>query len=186
MSTVAHISVEQYEIMMEHGVFAGKHRQRVELIRGEIRQMNPIGVAHANAVDFLNEWSIRTLPRDTVRVRVQSPVLLPECDSAPEPDIAWVRRKRYTRHPLPEDILLIIEVAESTLADDRGEKARLYAEASIPDYWIVNLNDECVEVLRNPAEGEYLDTRVFHGDDEIEPLSFPDVKFKPSLMFDEV
>ena len=186
MSTVAHISVEQYEIMMEHGVFAGKHHQRVELIRGEIRQMNPIGVDHANAVDFLNEWSIRTLPKDAVRVRIQAPILLPDSDSAPEPDVAWVRRKRYTRHPLPDDILLVIEVADSTLARDRGEKACLYAEANIADYWIVNLNGECIEVLRNPAGGEYRETRVFRGDDEIEPLGFPDVKFKPLLLFDEV
>jgi Uma2 family endonuclease len=186
MSTVAHISVEQYEIMIEHGVFDGKHRQRVELIRGEIRQMNPIGIEHENAVDFFTEWSILALPRKAVRVRIQETVLLPNSDSAPQPDIVWARRKRYTRHPLPEDIFLVIEVADSSLAGDRGEKANLYAEANIADYWIVNLNDECIEVLRNPLEGEYRDKRVCRGDDEIAPLSFPDVKFKPSLLLDEV
>ncbi len=156
--------------MIEHGVFDGMYRQRVELIRGEIRQMNPIGVEHANAVDILTEWSVQQLAGKPIRVRVQNPLLLPGSDSAPEPDLAWVVKRDYTRHPLPDDVLLLIEVADSTLGTDRGEKAELYAEAGIREYWIVNLVDRCVEVYRDPMQGHFRDRASVESGTEVQPL----------------
>ena len=185
MSTIARISLEQYEIMIEHGVFDGRHRQRVELIRGEIRQMNPIGVEHANAVDVLTEWSVKCVSGKPIRVRVQNPLLLPDSSSAPEPDVAWVAKRDYSRHPLPDDVLLLIEVADSTLAADRGEKAELYAEANIREYWIVNLVDRCVEIFRDPVKGRYRDRSIAEGGAELQPLCCPDILFRPSILFSD-
>ena len=170
MTSLAHISLPQYEIMIEHGVFAGEHRQRVELIRGEIRQMNPIGPEHATVVDFLNGWSYRTATEDDRRVRIQQTILLPDSDSAPEPDVTWVPQKKYPRHPTASDVLLLIEVADSSLSIDCGEKAALYAEAGITDYWVVNISGRNLIVHRNPEGDTYGEVRTLHEDDSITPL----------------
>ncbi len=183
MSTLAKISVPQYEVMIEHGVFDGRYRQRVELIRGEIRQMNPIGVEHANAVDILTEWSVKSLLGQPIRVRVQNPLLLPESDSAPEPDLAWVVKRDYARHPLPDDVLLLIEVADSTLRADCGEKLELYAEAGIREYWVVNLVDRRVEICRDPVKRHYRDRSSVESGTEVHPLCCPDVLFNSSILF---
>jgi Uma2 family endonuclease len=183
MSTTAHISLAQYELMAQHGVFDGRHHQRVELIRGEIREMNPIGVEHAMVVNYLTDWSIRSLPAERVWVSIQNPIRAPQLESAPEPDVAWVERKNYTGHPLPEEVFLLIEVADSTLNYDRGEKADLYAEARIADYWVVDCAGKCVEVMRNPSDGKYRDVTVYHDDDPVRPLHFPAIALQPSQLF---
>ncbi|MHC4403546.1 MAG: Uma2 family endonuclease, partial [Planctomycetota bacterium] len=126
MSVVARFSLEQYELMAEAGVFDGKHRQRVELIRGEIRHMTPIGIRHGAVVDRLNQLSMELVPRGGAVVRIQGMLTLPALESAPEPDVLWLAPKDYFQgHPKPEDALLVIEVAESSLSGDTGEKARL-------------------------------------------------------------
>jgi len=88
MSTLAHISLVQYELMVDAGAFSGKCRQRIELIRGELRQMNPIGTWHANIVDLLIEWSGESVAKDQVRIRCQAPLRIPTLDSSPEPDLS--------------------------------------------------------------------------------------------------
>src|SRR5438309_4413683 len=108
--------------------------------------MSPMGPLHEQAVDILTEWSITNVPRGIVWVRIQNSIGIPGLDSVPEPDICWVRRRDYSAgRPLAGDILLIIEVSDSSLAYDRGEKANLYAAALIADYWVVNIADRCVE-----------------------------------------
>ena len=184
MSVVARFSLEQYELMAEAGVFEGKHRQRVELIRGEIRQMAPIGIRHGAVVDRLNHLSMELLPRGAAVVRVQGMLTASAQESAPEPDVLWLAPKDYFQgHPKPEDVLLLVEVAESSLAQDTGEKALLYAESGIADYWVVNALDECVEVFRDPAPRGYRSRQTYRGDDAIRPLAFADVVITPSMLF---
>ena len=183
MSTVARFSFDQYELMIEAGAFAGKHRQRVELIRGEIRQMSPIGAPHARFVDLLTRLSIELLPESRAWVRIQSTLAIPALDSAPEPDVLWLAPRDYSeRHPEPQDALLVIEVADTTLALDLGEKALLYAEAGIVEYWVVNLIDRCVEVFREPSASGYSSHTTLRGNDEVRPVAFSDLALRPAAL----
>jgi Uma2 family endonuclease len=81
-------------------------------------------------------------------------------------------------------LLLSIEVADTTLEEDRGEKAQLCAEAAIADYWLVNLLERCIEVFRHPVGGDYRQIRKHSGDDSLRPLRFPDVMLRAASVFD--
>lgn len=163
MSTSIRFTVAEFDQMIERGIFADRPDQRLELIQGEIREMTPPNPPHEDTVDLLNYWSVDNAPRDEVRVRIQNSLGIPAFDSVPEPDVAWMRVRNYRqRRPQPRDVLLLIEVAESSLAFDRGEKAGLYAAAGIKDYWIMNLVDLCIEVYREPRRGKYRACEVYH------------------------
>ena len=184
MSTIAHLTPAQYDRMITAGVFDLRERQRLEFIHGEIRQMNPIGSRHEVIVDRLTEWSFVDVPKGKVRVRIQNSIGLPALDSAPEPDLAWVVRRDYSRgRPVAEDILLVVEVAESSLALDTGEKADLYAAAGIADYWVVDVAAERIEVRRGPAAGRYQSLTSFAGDEELRPLSIAEVSLRPASLW---
>ncbi len=184
MSMIAHLSLTQYDRMIEHGVFDQGPRQRLEFIRGEIREMAPFGSQHEEVVDRLTSWSARILPEAKIRLRVQNSVGLPVLESAPEPDIAWVVQRDYTQaRPTSADILLVVEVAASSLAHDTGEKADLYAAAGISDYWVVDLENRLIEVRRDPLAGRYRSMQTYSGDDEIHPLKLPEVGLRPVMLF---
>jgi len=184
MSTIAHLSLHEYDRMVGAGVFDHGRRRRLEFIRGEIREMTPIGSEHEVAVDQLTEWSIRSLPHAKAWVRVQNSIGLSGLESAPEPDIAWVIRRDYSRaRPAAADVLLVIEVAESSLDYDCGEKSDLYAAAGIAEYWIVNLVDRRIEVRRDPAGGGYRSQTAYAGDDEVRPLAAPEIALRPSVLW---
>lgn len=184
MSVVTRFTLGQYELMAEAGVFDGKHRQRVELIRGEIRQKTPIGIRHGAVVDRLNQLSAELLPRGAAVVRVQGMLRIPGLQSAPEPDVLWLAPHDYfQRHPEPEDVLLLIEVAESSLPGDVGEKSRLYAEAGIADYWVVDLVKDCVDIFRDPGPVDYQRRETRRGDEPICPLAFDEIVITPSMLF---
>jgi len=182
MSSTARFSLSQYELMVESGAFAGEFRQRVELIRGEIRQMNPIGHPHTVVVDFLNAWSFRVSTLHKL-VRIQETIRLPDSDSAPEPDVVWAIEKRYTNHPEVSDVLLLVEVAETSLATDCGEKAILYSESGIPEYWVVDIEGRKLIVHREPGSDGYGDKRELAGDDVICPQCDPEAQLRVSDVF---
>ena len=180
MSTVARLTLSQYDRMIKAGVFECEAATHVEFIRGEIRQMAPIGPEHEEVVDRLTKWSFAVLPAQGIRVRVQNSIGLPPLESAPEPDVVWVIERDYSQgRPTAEDILLVIEVAESSLAYDRGEKAALYAEAGIRDYWVVNLLEQSIEVRRDPRAGHYCSLKTYAGNNEICPLAMPQASLSP-------
>ncbi len=184
MSMIARLSLSQYDRMIEHGVFDQGSRQRLEFIRGEIREMAPIGSQHEEVVDRLTSWSARVLPEAKVRLRVQNSLGLREVESAPEPDIAWVVQRDYTQaRPTSADVLLVVEVASSSLAYDTGEKAALYAAAGIGDYWVVDLENSLVEVRRDPVAGRYRSMQTYSGEDEIRPLNLPEAVLRPVMLF---
>ncbi len=185
MSTTAHLTLAQYDRMIEAGVFDSRGHQRLEFIQGEIREMNPIGSMHEETVDRLNLWSIDNLPKDKVRVRVQNSIGLPGLESAPEPDLAWVVQRDYSAgRPTAEDVLLLIEVAETSLGYDRGEKAALYAAAGIADYWVVDVAGRAIEVRREPIDGRYGSLKTHTDDDEVRPLAVAEVALRPSALWE--
>jgi Uma2 family endonuclease len=144
-------SVEQYHSMIQTGVLAVDGR--VELLEGVIVDKMPHNPPHDACVDLTQNAVANALPKGW-RVRVQSAITTE--DSEPEPDVAAVRgpARRYTNsHPKPQDIGLVVEVAESSLQEDRETKGRLYARCRIPVYWIVNLRDSQVEVYTQPRAG---------------------------------
>jgi Uma2 family endonuclease len=117
---------------------------------------------------------------------VQNSIGIPALDSAPEPDLVWVARRDYRRgRPTAEDVLLVIEVSESTLRFDLGAKAELYATAGISDYWVVNISDRSIVVHRNPAAGRYRDVRTCRESEELHPLRMPEVKLCPAWLWQE-
>jgi Uma2 family endonuclease len=150
-------TVDEYHKMLAAGIL--KEDDRVELIEGEIVQMSPIGKHHAGIVNRLAAI-LHNLFADSAVVAVQNPIQIGD-SSEPEPDIAILnfRGDYYAgKLPTPQDIVFLIEVAETTLATDRGTKVPLYAHAGIPEVWIVNLSDELVEVYSSPSQGAYRQT----------------------------
>ncbi len=179
----AKLSLEEYERMINAGVFAGP-RRRLELINGEIREMSPIGDPHAEVVDRLEEWGHECVRGKRIRVRIQNAIRLPHAESSPEPDVSWVVKRNYWQgKPGPKDILLIIEVADSSLEEDTGEKAVLYAGAGIPDYWVVNLRNRTIEVRHDPRPDGYQSVAVFSGNDELQPLACPEAVLVPATLW---
>jgi Uma2 family endonuclease len=143
-----------YHRMSEAGILAPD--VRVELIQGEVIDMTPIGSGHAGLVKHLNKLFIQTVG-DAVVVGVQDPVVVDDF-SEPEPDLALLRFREdfYTKsHPRPEDVLLIVEVADTTLQYDREIKLPLYAHAGIPEVWLVDVVAKSVTVCSHPEEGGY-------------------------------
>lgn len=180
------LTLDDYHWLIEHGFF--QPEDRVELIEGYLVEMSPLHPPHAAAVDAMMEELIAKIQRHA-QVRIQQPVTLPAQTAEPEPDfVLAVRTGNYRiRHPLPTDILLIGEVSDSTLAYDRGKKARLYADAGIQEYWIVNLVDDVLEVYRDPMgsgnNADYQTKLTYSADEEITLLSLPDCRIKLTLVF---
>ncbi|MEO1182488.1 MAG: Uma2 family endonuclease, partial [Cyanobacteria bacterium J06636_28] len=148
----------------------------VELINGQIIEMVPQQPPHAATTDEGGDY-LKALFLGKAKVRVQLPVTLPP-DSEPEPDFAIVKidaNLYRDRHPGPNDIYLIIEVADSTLQKDRQYKATLYAQAGIPEYWIINLKQNQVIVYRQLQDGVYQTEHTLEASDQIKPLAFPNL-----------
>ena len=167
-------SVDEYYRMAAAGIL--HEDDRVELLDGEIIDMAAIGSRHAMCVDFLAEWFIVRLAGRAL-VRVQNPVRLGP-HSEPEPDLTLVRRRtdRYaTAHPGPGDVLLLIEVSDTSLAYDRDVKVPRYAAAGIAEVWIVDLEAERVLVYRRPRADSYEHVATVRRSGTLSLAAFPDL-----------
>lgn len=167
-------TVAEYHTMLEAGIL--HEDSRVELIEGEIWQMPPIGSYHAGGVNRLTALLLDLL-RGRALVSVQNPVRLSDL-SEPQPDFAVLRsRDDYysSQHPAAADVLLLIEVADSSLEFDRGRKANLYARHGIPEVWLQDLRNAALIVLRDPSSQGYRDVKFFHRGERLSPLAFPDL-----------
>ena len=148
------LSVHDFHRMGEAGILAGD--DRIELIDGGLIDMAPIGSAHAGMVMHLNQRLTRALAGRAI-VSPQNPVRLDE-RSEPQPDIAILRNRRDSyqeSHPGPSDVLLVIEIADSSLDYDRDVKVPLYARHGVPEVWLVDLNARHVGIYRRPDGGAY-------------------------------
>jgi Uma2 family endonuclease len=173
--TVRRFTVDEYYRMAEAGILGPG--ERVELIEGEIIQVAAIGSRHAGCVKRLIRLLVRGVG-DRGLVQAQDPVRLDDV-SEPEPDIALLRPRAddYTSaHPGPEDVLLIIEVADTTTAFDREVKGPLYAAAGIREYWLVDLDADRVEVFRDPRGRTYRHVTSHGRGDVLRPAELPELE----------
>ncbi|BBD60133.1 hypothetical protein NIES2109_29280 [Nostoc sp. HK-01] len=175
-------TVQQYHKMFELGIL--KEDERVELIRGEIIEMSPIGTKHAACVKCLNKLLSSKL-RDRVLIAIQDPVELND-NSQPQPDVALLKPRDdfyAAAHPQPQDIFLLIEVADSTIIYDREEKIPLYAEANIIAVWLVDINEQIVEVYQQPTATGYQHIQKFAGGETLSIPGFSDVTITVNEIF---
>jgi Uma2 family endonuclease len=166
-------TVDEYHRMGEVGIL--NEDDRVELIRGEIVHMTPIGIRHAACVARVTELLLARL-RGRATLWPQNPLtILP--DSEPQPDIILLRYRAdfYAAGlPGPDDVVLLVEIADTSLRYDRRIKGQLYAEASIGEYWIVDLAGDAVEMYREPAGGAFRVTERVGRGGTVTPLAFAD------------
>ncbi len=151
-------TADEYHRMAQAGVLG--EDDRVELLDGEIVEMTPIGSPHAACVDRLNVLLQQAVAGRGI-VRVQGPIRL-DAHSEPQPDLSILKPRSdfySAAHPTPPDVLLVVEVADSSVTYDRGLKVPLYARAAITETWLVDLPNECVEIFSQPSPHGYQASR---------------------------
>lgn len=165
-------SLAEYHQMAQTGLL--DETDRVELIEGELIDMAPIGSKHAFSVDSIAR-ALQLGAGKAFLVRVQNPILLGE-HSEPQPDIAVVKDKNYSEaHPCAEEVMLVVEVSDTTLAYDRDVKLSLYARHGIPEVWLLDVNAGELTVYREPAEGQYRLIRKPTRAEAVSPVLVPAV-----------
>jgi Uma2 family endonuclease len=165
-------TVHDYHRMGETGIL--HEDDRVELIEGEIVEMADIGTRHFSCVNRLNRMLVMGVG-DAAVVSVQNPVRLNE-HTEPQPDITVIRPRDYTQSlPVPEDVLLLVEVSDTTLAYDRNLKLPLYARAGIGEVWIVDLQARTIEQHTDPSGDGYRLLDRKRGGQKLQPAALPDL-----------
>lgn len=175
-------TVDEYHRMIEAGILTND--DKVELIEGQIIQMSPQLPPRAATIQCASDY-LRDLLSGKATIRVQSPITLPP-NSEPEPDIAVVRidsRRYVDRHPAPNEIFLLIEVARTSLDKDRITKALTYARAAICEYWILDVQQRQVYIFREPGTTTYQQEMVLNEDATISLVAFPDVNVFVNQLF---
>ena len=180
MATLAEprrLTVDEYYAMADAGILT--RDDRVELLDGVIVEMAPIGNRHAATVDRFNRRMVQSVGNRAI-VRVQGPLRLSQ-HSVPQPDVMLLRERAdfyETGMPGPGDVLLLIEVADSSVGYDRYEKLPAYARAGIPEVWIAVARERrrAVEVYTQPEKGRYTEISRPGLDDTLTPAAFPDLE----------
>lgn len=174
------INVAEFNRLVESGFFAPD--EHVELMEGLLVKMSPNSPLHRTTIYRLAR-ALEQCIGERALVFTQSPVDLPAPRTQPEPDIVIAKLsgdEYMTRHPRPADLLLVVEVSNTSLAYDRNNKQRAYAGAGIHEYWIVNLNDQILEVHAEPQMTSggaiYRSKRTLSSEDEIAPIAFPECR----------
>ena len=187
ITTAKRFTITEYHRLAELQFFS--EDDRVELISGEIIQMSPKGTPHSVCETRL-ERELYKLVGDRATLRGQQPIVISN-NSEPEPDRVIVRNRSddyLSAHPSPEDVLLVIEIADSSLSYDQTVKLPLYAEAGIPDYWIFNLGDSCLEHYSEPYQNldgkfGYRRKLIFLPNEIVSLPCFPDLFLDLSKVF---
>lgn len=178
VKTLAKWSIDEYHRMIQAGVLCDRN---VELLEGEIIEMSPETPIHYNTAKRGSKY-LEELLANQAEVRFNGPITL--ANSEPEPDIAIVRLPDSTynnRHPKPEDIFWLIEVANTSLKKDLELKASIYADAQIQEYWILDLSAQQIIVLRNPQDKQYTQEQIIQAG-IITPLAFPNIQVSVQIL----
>jgi Uma2 family endonuclease len=173
-------TVQEYHLMGEAGILG--EDDRVELIEGEIVQMAAIGTRHASCVKRLNR-RFSVIPEDSAILGIQDPIQLTE-RTEPQPDVVLLQpRADYyeTAHPIPSEVLLLVEVSDRTIDFDRDVKVPNYARSGIQEVWLWDLEVNCLEVYRCPTANGYTSMQKFERGEIVTPLAFPE--FEVSVDF---
>ena len=169
-------TVDEYFRMVEAGIL--KPKERVELIEGEILVMPPMGSRHFGGVMRYTRIFASLVVAARAALLVQAPLPLDE-NSAPEPDVALLKYREddyASGFPGPDDVLLVIEVADSSLNYDREVKAHIYGRAGIPETWVLNLPGDCIERFLGPGPDGYAQHTILRRGGKVAPVSLPDVE----------
>ena len=175
------LNVSQYHQMSEVGIFS--ENDKVELINGEIIEMSPIGRRHTACVNRLNSVFSQLLGKKVI-IAVQNPIILNNL-SEPQPDIALLKPRAdfyESGHPQPQDVFLLIEVADSSLEYDRDVKIPLYASSGITEVWLVDIYEQVIIVYRYPSENGYSDIQKLSRGEKMSIQAFPEV----NLVVDDI
>lgn len=175
-------TVDEYHRMLETEILTTD--DRVQLIAGQIIQMSPQLPPHAATTQCASDYLRELIPGQAI-IRVQLPITL-RPNSEPEPDIAVVRinsRRYQDHHPIADDVYLLIEVAGTTLNSDRTFKSRIYAQANIPDYWVLDVNNRQIYVFRQPQEASYQQEIILKENNTISLLAFPEITVQVAQVF---
>ncbi|MDB9307238.1 Uma2 family endonuclease [Aphanizomenon sp. CS-733/32] len=175
------LNVSQYHQMSEAGIFS--ENDKVELINGEIIEMSPIGRRHTACVNRLNSVFSQLLGKKVI-IAVQNPITLNNL-SEPQPDIALLKPRAdfyESGHPQPQDVFLLIEVADSSLEYDRDVKIPLYASSGITEVWLVDIYEQVIIFYRYPSENGYSDIQKLSRGEKMSIQAFPEI----NLVVDDI
>ena len=170
-------SVDEYYQMIELGLL--KDYEKAEIIEGELISKMPIGEKHSAIVERLSEILHDELGK-SVSLRNQQPIKFSDYNE-PQPDLAILQRRDdfyFYEKPVPKDVLILIEVSDSTLKYDRDTKLALYAEAEIPEVWIVNLKNNIVEVHQKPSIGIYQLAQIYKSGEVVKSAILPNLEIE--------
>jgi Uma2 family endonuclease len=176
------ITTSEYDRMIEAGIYT--ENDRIELLNGEIIETMPKGPRHSVLNDSIIDLFAKTFG-EKVYVRSQNPIVLDNF-SEPEPDIVLVkppRRKYLENHPTPNDILLVMEISDTTLAYDRDDKEQAYSRNGIQQYLLLNLQNQTLEDYREPNADGYGAKRTFRSGDVFNLVAFPEIEIKFDDLF---
>jgi len=174
-------NVHEYHRMVDAGILC--EDDRVELIRGEVVEMSPIGPSHSAAVLRATQALVRMVGNRAI-VGVQGSIRLDENDE-PQPDICFLRPKAdfyASGHAGPSDIFLIVEMADSSLEYDQTVKVQLYAETGVPEYWVADIRNDRVIAYANPDKDVYRTVRTFHRGSTVAPQLLPDLSIPVDVL----
>ncbi len=175
-------NINQYHQMIAQGILT--KYDKIELINGELITMSPVGIKHIAIVNRLNRILSKKLA-DKVLISVQNPILLHD-QSEPEPDLVLLKPSAddyENKRPEIEDILLVIEVSDSTLKFDRTVKIPLYSEAKIMETWLIDINNECIEIYRYANNESYDQMQRYHLGQTLSILAFPELNLTVNEIF---
>lgn len=183
MSTTAYLTGAEFDAMVARGAFDCIGPKKVELIHGELRFMNPAGPLHDDLIDYLNRWSVEATSDGVANIRVQCGFI---CDDhRPEPDILWLKPRRYGKvKPTAADVLLLIEVADSSLKSDLFEKADIYATAGLAEYWVIDINSARIHVMSQSDGKTYRGLELILAPQFLSPKCHPHAKLNTQELFE--
>lgn len=185
MSTHAKLSGAEFDAMVLRGAFDCIGAKKVELIHGELRFMNPSGPIHDDLIDYLTRWSVKATDDGAANVRVQCGFVCD--DNRPEPDILWLKPRRYGKvKPTAADVLLLIEVSDSSLSSDLHEKADMYAAAGVYEYWVIDVNKKRIHVMSDSDRQSFRSIEIIVAPSPASPRCLPQAQLNTGELFEVV